>query len=211
MNSYTIQENDTLFTIAQKLLGNGARYHEFTQWNSWLTDPDTQVIYPGQKLAYPSTTPTDISTELSPLPYQPTAISTGSTILSRIMSNKLLLLAVVAGIVGIAAWQMGYLDSILGKSKRRANPTRTRKSSKKRWSKSSEVQSILFPLDEWDERDAKTWLRDNDYKVSKVHVTDDYLRYRQMPITKFVKSHLRTKEFGEHDGKLIKAIVGEPK
>ena len=47
---YIVQKGDTLWGIANKYYGNGARYHEIAKANN-ITNPD--LIYPGQKLLIP--------------------------------------------------------------------------------------------------------------------------------------------------------------
>ncbi len=49
---YTIESGDTLWGIAQKHLGNGAKYTEIFEANKEvIKDPD--LIYPGQKIRIP--------------------------------------------------------------------------------------------------------------------------------------------------------------
>ena len=49
---HTVEKGDTLWAIAEKTLGNGARYKEIFEANKpMLKDPD--LIYPGQKLRIP--------------------------------------------------------------------------------------------------------------------------------------------------------------
>ncbi len=50
---HTVEKGDTLWAIAEKTLGNGARYKEIFEANKpMLKDPD--LIYPGQNLRIPS-------------------------------------------------------------------------------------------------------------------------------------------------------------
>ncbi|EEB85228.1 LysM/phospholipid-binding domain protein [Roseobacter sp. GAI101] len=50
---HTVEKGDTLWAIAEKTLGNGARYTEIFEANKpMLTDPDK--IYPGQMLRIPA-------------------------------------------------------------------------------------------------------------------------------------------------------------
>lgn len=42
------------------------------------------------------------------------------------------------------------------------------------------IQSILFDKDQWTIPQATEWLRKNNYKVIKVHTTDEYHRFRQI-------------------------------
>lgn len=49
---HTVEKGDTLWAIAEKTLGNGARYKEIFEANKpMLSDPDK--IYPGQNLRIP--------------------------------------------------------------------------------------------------------------------------------------------------------------
>lgn len=50
---HTVEKGDTLWAIAEKTLGNGARYKDIFEANRpMLSDPDK--IYPGQNLRIPS-------------------------------------------------------------------------------------------------------------------------------------------------------------
>ncbi len=50
---HTVEKGDTLWAVAEKALGNGARYKEIFEANKpMLTDPDR--IYPGQNLRIPN-------------------------------------------------------------------------------------------------------------------------------------------------------------
>ena len=49
---HTVEKGDTLWAIAEKTMGNGAKYPEIFEANKpMLTDPD--LIYPGQVLRIP--------------------------------------------------------------------------------------------------------------------------------------------------------------
>lgn len=41
------------------------------------------------------------------------------------------------------------------------------------------IQSILFSKDQWTKNKAINWLKRYGYKHSKIHITDNYLRFRQ--------------------------------
>lgn len=75
--------------------------------------------------------------------------------------------------------------------------------------RSTVTQSILFDRDFWTLSSARAWLKRHGYKVPKVDTTENYYRFRQLPPSKFVKTALRTKSFGDETG--IKAIIGMPK
>lgn len=42
------------------------------------------------------------------------------------------------------------------------------------------VQSVLFDSHKWTIPRAKKWLTDNNYKIIKVHTTDNFHRFRQI-------------------------------
>jgi N-acetylmuramoyl-L-alanine amidase len=50
---YRVQPGDCLFSIAQKLLGNGDRYPEIKALNGMTTD----ILLPGQRIRIPSDNP----------------------------------------------------------------------------------------------------------------------------------------------------------
>jgi hypothetical protein len=41
------------------------------------------------------------------------------------------------------------------------------------------VQAVLFNKSDWDEKKAKTWLKSHDFKSDGMHITDNYIRFRQ--------------------------------
>ncbi len=43
-----------------------------------------------------------------------------------------------------------------------------------------QVQTVLFPKNEWTITEAKTWLTEHHYRHLKVDITEDFLRFRQM-------------------------------
>ena len=47
--NYTVKKNDTLWSIASAMLGNGSRYHEIKKINGLVSD----AIYTGQILKIP--------------------------------------------------------------------------------------------------------------------------------------------------------------
>ena len=80
--------------------------------------------------------------------------------------------------------------------------------------KSMQVQTIMFHKDYWTLREAKTWIRSHDYKLTfgnrkKPRETANYYRFRQHDTSKYVKGSFRTIKFGVATG--IKAIAGKPK
>ena len=52
---YRVQPGDCLFSIAQKLLGNGARYLEIKALNGMSTD----ILLPGQRIRIPMDNPVE--------------------------------------------------------------------------------------------------------------------------------------------------------
>jgi hypothetical protein len=71
-----------------------------------------------------------------------------------------------------------------------------------------EVQTILFPVDEFTETQAKHWARINDKRYGKVDTTESYHRLRQRDPNDFTNGSFRTIEFGDSG---IKAVVGCPR
>lgn len=45
------------------------------------------------------------------------------------------------------------------------------------------VQSVIFDKDFWTIKKSKDWLKKNKYKIKKIHTTDEYHRFRQLPPT----------------------------
>jgi hypothetical protein len=62
----------------------------------------------------------------------------------------------------------------------------------------------MFSRDEWTESSAKTWLKEHNYKTGKVDITENYYRFRQMPV-KSDKIY-RTITFGDESNG-IKAVI----
>ncbi|MDR2044145.1 MAG: LysM peptidoglycan-binding domain-containing protein [Clostridium sp.] len=52
--AYTVKKGDTLWGIAQKFLGNGAKYQEIYNLNKSVIGNNPNLIYPGQVLTIPS-------------------------------------------------------------------------------------------------------------------------------------------------------------
>lgn len=73
--------------------------------------------------------------------------------------------------------------------------------------KGSKVQTIMFDKDHYTLRQARKWLKDNDFKDLKVDETEEYYRFRQLDPSLFVKNSFRTINFTT----TVKAVVGIPK
>ena len=72
-NVYVVQAGDSLWKIAERLLGNGARYMDIVSWNEELIQ-DARLIYPGTRLQIME----DVDIEYSSAgPYQKGTISGG--------------------------------------------------------------------------------------------------------------------------------------
>lgn len=52
--TYTVKSGDSLWAIAKKLLGNGARYTEIYELNKSIIGSNPNLIYPGQTFTIPS-------------------------------------------------------------------------------------------------------------------------------------------------------------
>ncbi len=59
------------------------------------------------------------------------------------------------------------------------------------------VQSVLFDKKESTEAQARTWLKDHDFKASKLDETDDKLRFRQRDPSDFESGSFRTIDAGK--------------
>jgi len=58
------------------------------------------------------------------------------------------------------------------------------------------IQSFLFDKKKYSVEKAKAWLKKHKYKIGKLFVTDNYIRFRQINSDKLKKYKLRTKEIG---------------
>ena len=66
-------------------------------------------------------------------------------------------------------------------------------SAKKR--KSTTVQSVLLEVNKFKGIvDAQKWIEKNNFKNTKIDITEKYYRFRQLPPAKFNKNSLRTKK-----------------
>lgn len=69
------------------------------------------------------------------------------------------------------------------------------------------VQSILFPLDEWSETKAKSWLKKKGFKHGRPDLGETVIRFRQVSPDEIEPGTWSTIEFGESG---IQAVVGIP-
>lgn len=72
-----------------------------------------------------------------------------------------------------------------------------------------EVQTLLFPRDEFTARQAKTWAKRHKMRYGKVDTTENYHRLRQRDPNDFVGGSYRTIDYPNTPG--IKAVVACPK
>ena len=89
-------------------------------------------------------------------------------------------------------------------TKKSASPRKrsTKKSASPR-KRSTRIQSIIFKRDKWTEKTAKKWLKDHNYKNTKIDYNENYLRFRQIATKK--NKQYRTINFGKYGD--IKAII----
>lgn len=104
-------------------------------------------------------------------------------------------------------------------SRRRKPPKRA---AKKRYSKGSggstfqrcprgmRIQTIIFRLDEFNEKKATAWVRSHGFRVQKLDLTSQSIRIRQQPVELFVKGSFRTITLPSRTG-VIRAVVGCPR
>ena len=64
------------------------------------------------------------------------------------------------------------------------------------------VQSVLLKRDKFSRREADRWIYDHDYKNTKVDVTPEYYRFRQVNPERLHGFRFRTINLGD-DGNLI--------
>ena len=65
------------------------------------------------------------------------------------------------------------------------------------------VQSVWFDRNRWNLRNAKNWIKKNNYKNTKVDVTKNQIRFRQKSPKHFIKSTYRTKKIGDGSINLV--------
>lgn len=75
--------------------------------------------------------------------------------------------------------------------------------------KGTRAQSVLFHRDHWTKETARAWLRSHKMKTPTVAIEENYLRYRQEPVSAFEPGSLRTKTIDIRKG--VRLIIGCPK
>jgi hypothetical protein len=78
-----------------------------------------------------------------------------------------------------------------------------------RFSKPTQVQSIIFDRSQWTKEKARAWLKKHKKKIPTVDVTSQYYRFRQFHPSKYKKGTYRTIPFGSGSTG-IKAIIAVP-
>lgn len=69
-----------------------------------------------------------------------------------------------------------------------------------------EVQSVIFNKTKWDAKRARKWLKENKHKSSKIDITDDYIRFRQIEPDELEQkgfTEYRNKPLGESGIQLV--------
>lgn len=56
------------------------------------------------------------------------------------------------------------------------------------------VQTVIFPTNKFSVTQAKSWLKKHNFKVGKVHTTENYHRFRQISPNKIKDGSYRTKK-----------------
>lgn len=115
MSAYIIQQDDTLFTIAEEHTGNGNRYTEILPLNPQITDPD--VIIEGAMIQLPDSWSGSSSNlpapaprpAVTPLPSSPSAPAAATTAVKAdtILQGTLLALVILGG--GYLLWKKPQL------------------------------------------------------------------------------------------------------
>ena len=72
------------------------------------------------------------------------------------------------------------------------------------------VQSVILKRDKFSKGDAFKWIRDHGYKASKVDVTPQYFRFRQVDPSDLHGFRFREVALGK-DGYLVMAYAGPEK
>lgn len=76
-------------------------------------------------------------------------------------------------------------------------------------SRTTSIQTVLFPRNAWDRKTARAWLARNKFKSSQLDATEDYLRYRQESPDQFQPKSFRTITL-KKGTKPVKAVIGRP-
>lgn len=76
-------------------------------------------------------------------------------------------------------------------------------------SKTTQIQTLLFPRVNWSRKDAAAWARKHGFIASKVDATEDYLRFRQEDPAQFQENSFRTINL-KRGRKPIVAVIARP-
>jgi hypothetical protein len=76
-------------------------------------------------------------------------------------------------------------------------------------SKTTSVQTLLFPRLFWDRKSAASWARKHGFRASTPDVTDEYIRLRQENPDQFQPKSFRTIDL-KKGTKPVKAVIGRP-
>lgn len=72
----------------------------------------------------------------------------------------------------------------------------------------SKVQAVLFYKNQWTTKEARKWLKDNDFKpIKRVHKTKNRLRYRIMNPRLFKRFRIMRRK---HGNKKLEFVIGFP-
>lgn len=64
------------------------------------------------------------------------------------------------------------------------------------------VQSVLFDIEEWTEKEAKAWLKENDFKFGNVEKGEERLRFKQLETADFQKDSFKNIDAGDRKASL---------
>lgn len=118
-------------------------------------------------------------------------------------------------------WDAAGLErNLAGHALKKVNPRSTARSNRYSatrgtyvgtFPRSTDVQTVLFPVEKYTIASARRWLDQHGFKFGKVDAARGrarYHRFRQFPPSDYTRGTLRTIEFGDSG---IKAVVGMPK
>jgi hypothetical protein len=76
-------------------------------------------------------------------------------------------------------------------------------------SKTTDIQTLLFPRIFWNSKTASAWAKKNGFRATKPDVTNDYIRLRQLNPEQFQEKTFRTIDLRK-GSKPVKAVVARP-